>query len=151
MDKKYKIEEVKNEHLPELMELVKVFHKETLSDYGVDTDVSKMEEMFFKCKKTTLVLLEEGKVKGVISGFLAQPAYSGEYVWQEIIWYVYKENRSGGVRLYKAMEKKLKAMGVLKMIMVLMHNSKKEKLEAFYKKLGYAPMETQYILDLEEK
>jgi len=148
MVKDLRIEPCKEEHLTELVGLIKKFDKEAISEYGMEMSESAVTDMFFNCKQHGLSLVIDGIARGVIAGLITTPFHSKEKVWQEIIWYVEEPYRKYGVKLYKAMEKKLADEGISKMVMVLMHNSKKEKLEDFYKSLGYRPMEYQFIKEI---
>ena len=150
MEREFKIEPCKDEHLDDLIKLIKKFDKESLSEYGLEMSENALADMFYNCKKSGLSLVINGKAVGLIAGVVTTPAHSKEQVWQEIVWYVEERYRKYGVSLYKAMEKKLLEMGISKMVMVLMYNSKKEKLTEFYERLGYTPMETQFIKNLKE-
>ena len=147
----YSIEACKDEHLDDLVELIKKFDKESLSEYGMDLSENALADMFYNCKKNGLTLVVNGKCKGVIAGISTPSTVGDELVWQEVVWYVDEPYRKYGIKLYKAMEEKLRNQGVTRMVMALMHNSKKEKIDKFYKKIGYVPMETQYLLNLKEK
>ena len=149
MEKEHKIEPCKEEHLEDLVGLIKKFDKECISEYGMDLSENAITDMFFNCKRNGLSLIVDNKAVGVIAGLVTSPLHSEEKVWQEIIWYVEPHYRRYGVHLYRAMEEKLKKEGIKKMVMVLMHNSKRESLTDFYIKLGYRPMEVQFIKDLE--
>jgi hypothetical protein len=114
-------------------------------DYETEYDeivFNNGEEKTVKKKRT------KERIIGIITGMIVKDFLSGDYIFQEVMWYVLKENRSAGVFLFKRMEEELKQNSVKRIIMAHLANETGEKLAEFYKKSGYKPLEVQYIKEL---
>lgn len=93
-----------------------------------------------------LVLADEreGEITGMIGVIATQHPHSGDPVMSELFWYVMPRARGGGVRLLAAAEDWARSHGIRKSIVV----SPNRQVSALYKRLGYAPLELQFIKDL---
>lgn len=97
---------------------------------------------------TSFVLEMEGKIVGVLGGMIANYPLNGELIYQELAWYVNKKYRLHGIRLFKVLEQFCHEKGIKKIGVTLMANSKAEKLEKFYERLGFTYLEKHYIKNL---
>jgi hypothetical protein len=125
-------------------DLVRSFIKEYMSEYASYND-DYISGMFEKNKDTTLFLLIDGKLSGVISGSLIKSVVDDSCFLQELIWYSYPHCRRGGLKLLYEFEKMGKRLGAKSIVMAHLCNDKAEKLEKLYTHLQYIPLEKQYI------
>jgi GNAT superfamily N-acetyltransferase len=135
-------------HEEAIRELVGLFHDESLKEFGFDLDDNIIKGTISLCEDHSLLMFEGVELVGMIGGFLSRSLIGKKIIFNEVVWYVKKDHRRWGVRLYRAMEAKLYAEGVQQMMMVSMANSKHDQIDKLYKKLGYAPCQTQYIKEL---
>ncbi len=135
-------------YLEPLRELCAEFSKESLGEYGLTVDNARLDEMIEVCKDIAYFLIVDGVPVGVIAGFLVNNLTNRKPAVQEVIWYVKKAHRSHGKMLMHAFEKLAKDRGAEAVVMGLMCNSMQERLDKFYKRLGYKPFEVQYIKEL---
>ena len=129
-------------------ELFKEFHDESLNEYGVNFDIECAKGAWQKHYQESLVAIKDGKVIGIIAGTLVSFGLEGRQMFQELVWFVTKKQRRYGVLLLRAMEEKLKSVGISSIVMSHMTNSKSEKIEKLYDKMGYKMLEVHYVKDL---
>jgi len=146
----YTIRQTVIEDLPGILELVHEFHDESLNDLGVVCDDAVAKELMPKMIKTSIVLEIEGKIVGVIAGFVTSHIVSKEPLMQETIWFVAKEHRKHGIKLYRGFENMCRVMGMKHLVMGNMSGKRDEVFERFYLKRGFKLSEVQYIKRLEE-
>lgn len=91
-----------------------------------------------------LVYEHDGKIVGMIGVIATFHPYSGKPVMSEMFWYVEPESRGAGVRLLRAVEGWAREKGIEDSIMI----SPSPKVSAFYQRLGYEPLEEQFIKKL---
>lgn len=98
-----------------------------------------------------MVLEEEGKVIGSISGIL-HPLYLNPSVLMitENWWWVDPEYRDGrgGIKLEKELIRWGKEKGADKIIMSTSHSPKEESLKNYYIKMGYTYLESHFIKEI---
>ena len=128
--------------------LCQAFSDESLNEYGLGVTEEKMLQMTEVCKNISFFLVVEGRAVGVIAGILVENLTNGKPAIQEVIWYVDKEYRSHGKKLMVALEELAKAMKVSSIVMGLMCNSMQDRLDKFYRRLGYRPFEVQYLKEI---
>ena len=145
----YTIRKTHIDDLPEILELIKEFHAESLNDFGVFFDEGVVKDVMPKLIETSLVSLIDNKINGVVAGFITSHIISKESLMQEVIWFVSKKTRRSGIKLYKAFEKMCKDMKIKHIVMVNMGKTRNEVFERFYKSQGYELLEVQYIKSLE--
>ena len=136
--------------LPAILELIHEFHDETLNAFGVVCIDSVANELMPKMVDTSLILVNEDKIVGVIAGLVTSHVVSKEPLMQEIIWYVSKKHRRQGINLYRAFEHMSLKRGMKHIVMVNMGNFKNDVFKKFYESEGFDLLETQYIKKLEE-
>ena len=97
---------------------------------------------------TVIAATENDKIIGGI-GLLTYPAFEDDVLnTQEAFWYVKEDNRGAGVKLYKAAEKYAKEVGSKRLAMIYLETSMPQKVETFYKRIGFKKAETTYIKEL---
>lgn len=72
-------------------------------------------------------------------------------LFHEMVWYVkpdYRRERQGD-KFYKYCEDELVKMGTKKMVMIHMATPKGKMIGRYYQSIGYKPLESHYIKDLE--
>ena len=138
------------EHYPEVLDLIKSFHKEALSEYVLKIDEATLLKFFDKCMAQMFLLIDEDTniCEGLIAGQEIINPVSGERVFQETIWYVNEPFRKYGVYLFYKAQEILKQEGYTAIVMVCLANSKMDKLIRLYEKLGFVPMEQHWIRKL---
>jgi len=127
------------------VKLIKEFHAEALADYGLNCEHSEIADAIMDNYSNTLVLEMDRKVVGVISGKVISYPLQKAKLFQEMIWYVSKDYRRYGLKLLQELEKRCKERGIHSIIMVALGNSMAERLDNYYKRLGYRELEKHYI------
>lgn len=134
--------------VPDVIRLTDAFSKESLAEYGMEVEAERREIILKVCQDMVLFLLKDGKPVGVIGGFIVNGLTNSKLAVQEVIWYVDKEHRAHGKKLMVEFEKLARSKGASSIIMCLMCNSMQERLDKYYKRLGYKPFEVQYMKEL---
>lgn len=129
----------------QLSSLFDEFIKETLDEYDVDLNIDFVKNIAHKFIESSFVAEKDGKIVGVLAGFITSIPTMKTPIFQEQVWFFSKAHRFHGIGLLKYAEGTLKDCGVSHIVMANMANSKAEKLERFYKRMNYKPMETHYI------
>lgn len=115
------------------------------------------EEHYFKTwykmlaseKGVIFILDDDGHCLGGVGGTLATLPLTGKTVALEMFWYILPEYRgTGGVRLLKRFEEWAREQGCDEVVMILLECSMADKLDKFYQRIGYAPMERSYRKEL---
>ena len=140
----YTIRKTKETDLPSILDLISAFHKEKLNDFGVYCDDIVAKELMPKLIPTSLVLEIDNKILGVIAGIVTSHIVSSDPLMQEVIWYVSKDYRRYGIRLYKEFEKWCTEIGMKHLVMVNM-GGRDSTFKKFYENKGFRLLETQYI------
>jgi GNAT superfamily N-acetyltransferase len=135
-------------HRKEVADLVYQFHQNTLKEYGLEMEYDSVEHLEDIYKDGTFVLLDDGKVIGVIAGQIVEQIMSYKKVYQESIWYVDENYRKYGIKLLRHLEQWCADTGITQVVMARMVNSMGEKVDRFYRKMGYEPLEVHYIKDV---
>lgn len=133
---------------PYIKRLVERFYTEAVAEWGFTLDDEKLKAIVRPLREYSWMAEINGKVVGLLAGQVVYQHLDAKPIWQEFIWYVDPEYRSCGVRLFNFVEAWCRANGIGKMIMVYLHNSKAVKLDEFYKRMGFKPMETHFIKTL---
>ena len=131
-----------------VLQLLKEFQKESLDLYGLFCDEKIALSIMSKFIGNSFVLDDNGVIGGVIAGMIISYPLNDEKIFHEQIWYVNKKYRRYGLKLYNRLEQHCKENNIKKIVMVYMANSKAEKLEQFYNRLGFGLLEKHYIKTL---
>jgi GNAT superfamily N-acetyltransferase len=136
------------EDIPRLVELgLRFMHESGYSQrLGVNPEAQANLAAMLIEAPNGLVLVEErgGEITGMIGVIATVHPHSGDAVMSELFWYVLPRARGGGVRLLLAAEDWARSLGIAKSIVV----SPNKAVSALYKRLGYQPLELQFIKDL---
>lgn len=141
-----------DEYLYDVVRLVEEFHKEVLSGYdemfSPEWVIDLIKREAESNSRNAYLYVQDGVCRGILFGLPVRSRFNDKLMFQEIIWYMDKAFRSGGVKLLRHAEKDLKDRGFSIMIMAVMENSMTDKIKQFYEALGYRPMETSYMRTL---
>jgi GNAT superfamily N-acetyltransferase len=91
-----------------------------------------------------LIYEVNGKPIGAIGGFFHQDIYGDLKIVEEMFWFTSTQHRGVGIRLYRAFEQWAKSKNADRLQMVHLVDSMPEKLEAFYLREGFEPIEMRY-------
>lgn len=126
--------------------LFRAFYEESIKQYFPYTEELLVKEMEqYADNKSSLVMIEDGKVVGLIAGKFVHFPMSNFKIYQETAWYVLPEHRKNGMKLFKENERYCKSIGIDSIVMGNMGNLNEEKMKRFYKSMGYQCMETQFV------
>jgi GNAT superfamily N-acetyltransferase len=95
-----------------------------------------------------LVLVKQDVVVGTIGAMISEDFITNDLICTEMFWYVEPDHRRQGIKLHKALEKEAKKYGCERIYMVHLAKLKADKLERYYRKCGYEPLEVFYSKDL---
>ena len=132
----------------ECVVLTAEFVEESLFEYGVSLELDKLTQTYAKVWPTSFVAVIESKVVGILAGFINTDLMCNEPVYEEILWYMSKKHRKYGIKLFKHVQQECIVLGIKRMTMCCMHNSKTEQLFNLYKKLGFQEQETRFVKEL---
>lgn len=139
--------DIKKDYI-DIKSLIKEFENETLNNLGIVIDEQAIHETILASKDNALVLEKEGKIVGVFAGNVVTLRGENNSVFQETIWFVSKKHRKYGIKLLKEAEARCKKLGINKMVMVAIANEQVDKLEKFYVRMGFKPLERHYLKEL---
>jgi GNAT superfamily N-acetyltransferase len=140
-----RIERYSDQHEDDVRRLAKAFQDESLFEYGLTFNNDALTKTLNELKSQIFLLIVDGKCQGMLAGKEVYSPVSSDKCWHEMVWYVDKDYRKYGIRLLDAVRAILKAEGYTAIVMVYMHNSKSDKLHRLYTRLGFTPMETNFI------
>ena len=144
-----RIETYSKAYFGDVARLIKEFHEEAVAEYDGEFNAEAVTETISTGEPANcFLLILDGVCQGLLYGTRFRSTVNGKPIFQEIMWYVSKDYRIYGVKLLKEVEKHLQSEGVSIMIMAVLQNSKTEKLERFYERIGYKPMETHFVKEL---
>lgn len=139
------IRSANSDDIPRLVELGVRFMRESRYGEHYSPDPGSMgvfvEGLIVSPHGLLLVQEDDTGVVGMIGALIMAHPYSGETVMSELFWYVIPRARGGGVRLLLAAEREARAAGATKSLFV----SPNETVSALYERLGYRPIEQQFI------
>ena len=138
----------KADYAPAML-LIADFAEESLSEYGTYLDPEQLQKTFDLVYKTSFVAICDDEVVGVLAGRIIEDICSRQPAYEELVWYMRRDKRRYGMKLFDYVVDWCKASGITRISMSCMHNSMTEKLMELYKKLGFRPMETRLIKELE--
>ena len=147
------VESYSDQHAGDVHRLIQEFYKESLEEYGAEFDeqvlIRTIDTMKEQCTGLGytggFLAIFDGKVEGLLAGREVKTPWSDDRIWHEVVWFMTERYRKHGVKLLMIAREKLKEQGFKAMVMVHMQNSKTDKLARLYERLGFKPMETNYI------
>lgn len=86
----------------------------------------------------------DGQICGAIGGMVHQDLYGHELIAEEFFWFIESDARGAGIRLYREFENWAREQGADSIQMVHLLDLMPEKVEAFYRRAGFTPIETRY-------
>ena len=135
--------------VPKAVDVVNSFVKEMFAESGIKLESNVALEEFKKYAEYSEVAFDGEKMIGLIAGMVSEIGVSNDLMFQEKVWYVLPEHRSGvGRKLLKTMEDRLVKSGVKYSMMAHLGEIKSSAIERFYKSNGYRVAETHYIKNL---
>ena len=91
----------------------------------------------------------DGSAVGAIGCVLFDDPNSGEFIGQEMFWWMFPEHRGeASAELIALFEHESKAMGATRVLMSAIHGMRHRALGRFYGSRGYEPLETSYIKEI---
>jgi GNAT superfamily N-acetyltransferase len=139
--------------IPEVLKMVREFHREGVSEHGLGYDERSAKETAFGIYYAGASVILEGEeegICGVLGGFFVPFCLNFKLkVFQEILFYIKPEQRKGtrAVRMIKEMERVCRDMGCDFVLMAHLHGNN-VNLGKVYERLGYKVMESQYLQKL---
>jgi GNAT superfamily N-acetyltransferase len=136
--------------IPEVLKMVREFHREGVAEHGLGYDERSARETAFGIYYAGVSLvLEDDKegLCGVLGGFLIPFCLNYQAkVFQEVLFYIKPEHRKGtwALRLIKEMERYCGEVGCTHVLMAHLHGNN-VNLSRVYERLGYRVMESQYL------
>ena len=139
------------EDLPGLLKVLKNFFDAspfdslTEFDYAIAAETAKKIIEGPKESGVILLYLKENTVKGVIAGLCHQMFFSRDRVATELCWWVDEDARSKeSLDLIEAYEFWAEKVGCTITTMANLTGETGERLDKYYKRRGYTPLETAY-------
>lgn len=135
--------------IEELAVLAAEFHGEAKMPSVYNPDIWKLNWTTLINMGLAQVLVEEafGRIVGTIGVIVSPDLNDGKRSADEAFWFQSKTHRGSGVRLLKAMEKKLAESGPTRFYMVHLH-SLNDRLGGIYERMGYSKVETRYLKEI---
>lgn len=115
-----------------------------LGEFHLDKFVHFWTNLLIAGSGVIFLLMNDGKIHGAIGGVTHRSPYSDEQVAPELFWFVMKENRGGGLQLYRRFEQWAREKGCQEIRMVHLADSMPEKVADFYCRVGFTKVETLY-------
>lgn len=97
---------------------------------------------------TCLTLVDGEIVKGMIGAMITTDFVTGDLICSEMFWYVDPSHRRQGIKLHRALEAEAKNRGCARIYMVHLAKLNADKMEKYYLRCGYEPLEVFYSKDL---
>lgn len=144
----YSVRPGTREDIADAVPLIEEFVAESIAEYGLTLSVDHALGAFVRFVNNSLVMIKDSKIIGVLAGTLAVHPLTGKQIFQEQVWFVSKPHRRYGIKLIRTLEANLIKLGVDKLIMGYMANSKSDKLHGFYETMGFRFLEAHFIKDL---
>lgn len=131
----------------DVMDLFTEYANEGLGEYNITLDTARAEKIVRSSidRKCGFVLIEDDKIVGGMAGYIVESFFSDDVFMQSIFFYIKKPYRSKAALFIKSLEIILRATKVTKFIIANIETNNGEKLERFYKMLGFKKLETHYI------
>ena len=97
---------------------------------------------------TCFTLVDGDAVKGMIGAMVTPDFVTGDLICSEMFWYVDPSHRRQGIKLHRALEVEAKNRGCARIYMVHLAKLNAGKMEKYYLRCGYDPLEVFYSKDL---
>ncbi len=138
--------------LPRLAALAGEFSASSnhIRGFNMDRFVAVWETQIGNGNGAIFLLMNGEKPEGMIGGIFYEEIYSGERVATEFFWFVHKDSRGGGIKLYRRFEEWAVENKCVEIRMVLLADSMPDKVANFYERVGYSKVETLYAKRLND-
>lgn len=93
-------------------------------------------------------LVKADKIVGVLGAIKIPDINSGDLTAGELFWFVDQSHRGRGLTLFNAFEKWAREEGCAYVTMAHLEGLMSEKLQRFYERRGYVPIETNYLKEV---
>ena len=149
------IREFKRKDLDQVIEMGRASHKE--SAYKLPYDPSRVKNLYLNSINNPIykvfLAVENDKVIGGTAVVVGQYNYSYQHFVTDIVTYVYPEYRGGsaGIKLYKAVYQWAKEIKATEVHLDYQFSDDSEKIERFYKRLGYVPLGKRFKKEVIEE
>lgn len=91
----------------------------------------------------------DGSAVGAIGCLIFQEPNSGEFLGQEMFWWMFPEHRGeASADLISLFEQEAGEMGATRVLMSAIHGMRERALGRFYSSRGYRPLETSYTKEI---
>jgi len=137
--------------LPRLSELAKEFYaaSSVLRVFDLSKFVMTWTNIINSGNGVIFLLMDEGDIAGTIGGLMHFDPYCDDRLASEFFWFVHKENRGGGVQLYRKFEQWARENGCQEIRMMHLVDSMPDKVADFYCRVGFRKVETLYAKRLD--
>lgn len=146
------IREATADDLRNLEPLAREFHdaSTSLTEFNIDVFEAGWRQLLSGGYGVIFLLLDGDRIAGTIGGVAFPDICHGKLVAQEFFFFVAKDARGEGTRLYREFEKWAESRGCAQIRMVLLIDSMPEKLDTVYRRWGYRRTEVAYSKELKE-
>jgi len=149
------IKEMTIEDIPRLAEMAREFHKYAIADKGLGfspSDFIKYSTFLMESPVANILMLGiEGKTVGTIAGIIA-PWFMNfsQLILTELWWWVDPEYRKGNLAfgLLDALTEWGRYRGATTFIMVSIGAEREGAVKRYYKRKGFAYMETHFVKEI---
>jgi GNAT superfamily N-acetyltransferase len=134
------------EDLPALSECAREFYasSDVLKEFNISRFCETWTGFLNSGMGVIFILCEGAEIRGTISGVAYMEPYSYAMIAQEFWWYVLKDSRGAGIRLYRAFEQWARERGCSVLRMGHLVDSMPEKVGHFYERIGLHREEVVY-------
>lgn len=147
---RYHIREITQDDIEKCKPLIQEFFEEVFTELKFSFDSDYYTHFAQTVVGPHSFLIEvDGIIVGVLAGSITPTIISGEMVYVETVWYMGKQaGRRYGLKLFNHVEEYCKQVGIKKMIFALMGTTLGEKVERFYKRIGFQLLEKHFIKEV---
>ena len=128
-----------------VLELIKEFQEESINTYDLLCDDKIAKALMPEFLETSLVMLLDNELIGVLAGRIMEYPLNHEKVFQEVLWFVVKAHRNYSTKFLEALEEQVKQWGIKKLVMSYFGQL---ELDRFYRAKGFRFLEAHYIKSL---
>lgn len=137
--------------LPRMAGLAKEFYASSrmLRHFQIDRFVETWNSFISLGMGVIFLSVEKDEITGTIAGLVHRDANCDDLIAQEFYWFVHKDSRGEGIKLYRTFEDWAKAKGAHEIRMGYLVDSMPDKVKHFYQRLGFHEVETNYAKRLD--
>lgn len=145
------IVQAKISDLPRLSELAKEFYaaSSVLREFNLSKFVMVWTNILNANSGVIFLLMEGEEILGTLGGVMHFDPYCEDRIAVEFFWFVSKQNRGGGIGLYRRFEQWARENGCQEIRMMHLVDSMPDKVADFYCRVGFRKVETLYAKRLD--